>query len=79
MGIEIKIDTKTNTGELVRLLLYRKKVSIAELARRMKELSQVKYTRFNVRAKIERNSLKFSEMVLICDILGYKLDLKEIG
>ncbi len=45
----------------------------------MKELSQVKYTRFNVRAKIERNSLKFSEMVLICDILGYKLDLKEIG
>lgn len=79
MGIEIKIDTKTNTGELVRLLLYRKKVSIAELARRMKELSQVKYTRFNVRAKIERNSIKFSEMVLICDILGYKLDLKEIG
>lgn len=79
MAINIDIDSKTNINELVRLLLYRNKISIAELARRMTELGSKEYSRFNVRAKIENGSLKFSEMVLILEILGYKLDIKEVS
>lgn len=79
MAINIDIDTKTNINELVRLLLYRNKISIAELARRMTELGSKEYSRFNVRAKIENGSLKFSEMILILEILGYKLDIKEVS
>ena len=44
----------------------------------MSKLSGKEYSRFNVRAKIEKGSIKFSEMVLICEILGYKLDIKEL-
>ncbi len=78
MAINIDIDSKTDINELVRLLLFRNKITIAELARRMSVLSDKEYSRFNVRAKIEKGTLKFSEMVLICEILGYKLDIHEI-
>ena len=78
MGINIDIDSKIDINELVRLLLFRKKITIAELARRMTDLSGKEYSRFNIRAKIEKGSLKFTEMVLICEILDYKIDITEI-
>lgn len=78
MGINIDIDKNTDINELVRLLLFRNKITIAELSRRMSALSGKEYTRFNIRAKIEKGSLRFTEMVLILEILGYKLDIKEI-
>ena len=78
MGINIVIDSKIDINELVRLLLFRKKITIAELARRMTDLSGKEYSRFNVRAKIDKGSLKFTEMVLICEILGYKIDITEM-
>ncbi len=77
MGINIDIDSKTNLNEVIRLLLFRNKITIAELARRMSELSDYAYTRFNLRAKIENNRLHFNEAALIFEILGYKLDLIE--
>ena len=70
MAINIDIDSKTDINELVRLLLFRNKITIAELARQMSVLSGKEYSRFNVRAKIEKGTLKFSEMILICEILG---------
>ena len=77
MAINIDIDSKTDINELVRLLLFRNKITIAELARQMSVLSGKEYSRFNVRAKIEKGTLKFSEMILICEILGYKIYIHE--
>lgn len=77
MGINIDIDSKTDLNEVVRLLLFRNKITIAELARRMSDLSNTQYTRFNLRAKLENNRLKFNEALLIFEILGYKFDLSE--
>lgn len=78
MGINIDIDSKTDLNEVVRLLLYRNKITIAELARRMSDISGDKYTRFNLRAKLENNRVRFHEALLIFEILGYKFDLSEI-
>lgn len=77
MGINIDIDYKTDINEVVRLLLYRNKITIAELARRMSELSGTNYTRFNLRAKLQNNRIRFNEAILIFEILGYKFDLRE--
>ena len=77
MGIKIDLDSKTNLNEVIRLLLFRNKITIAELARRMSELSEYNYTRFNLRSKIENNRLHFNEALLIFEILGYKFDLSE--
>ncbi len=78
MGINIDIDSKTDFNEVIRLLLYRNKITIAELARRMSELSGKTYTRFNLRAKLENNRIRFNEALLIFEILGYKFDLIEL-
>lgn len=77
MGINIEIDSKTDLNEVVRLLLYRNKITMAELARRMSEVSKINYTRFNLRAKLEHGRVKFNETILIFEILGYKFDITE--
>ncbi len=77
MGINIDIDSKTDLNEVIRLLLFRNKITIAELARRMSDLSGKQYTRFNLRAKLENDRVKFNEALLIFEILGYKFDLIE--
>lgn len=79
MGINIDIDSKTNLNEVIRLLVFRNKITIAELARRMSELSGNNYTRFNLRAKLENNRVRFNEALLIFEILGYKFDIQEKG
>ena len=79
MGINIDIDSKTNLNEVIRLLLFRNKITIAELARRMSVLSGNNYTRFNLRAKLENNRVRFNEALLIFEILGYKFDIQEKG
>lgn len=77
MGINIDIDSKTDLNEVVRLLLFRNKITIAELARGMSELSGSNYTCFNLRARLENNRVRFNEALLIFEILGYKFDLQE--
>ncbi|MDE6138141.1 MAG: hypothetical protein K2F57_01565 [Candidatus Gastranaerophilales bacterium] len=77
MGINIELDSKTDINEVIRLLLFRNKVTIAELSRRMSELSGKNYTRFNLRAKLENKSIKFNEALLIFEILGYHFKLLE--
>ena len=78
VDVIVDIDKDTDLNQLIRFLLLKRKMTIAELSRRMSEISGVKYSRFNIRAKIDRQSLRFHEMILICEVLGYKLDLKEI-
>ena len=77
MGIKFEIDSSVDLNEIIRLLLYRNKITIAELARRMSELTEKNYTRFNLRAKLQDNRLHFNEALLIFEILGYKFDLLE--
>ena len=79
MGINIEIDSKTDLNEVVRFLLFRNKITMAELARRMTELSGQNITRFNLRAKLEHNRVRFNEALLIFEILGYKFDLLEVS
>lgn len=45
----------------------------------MSELSGNNYTRFNLRAKLENNRVRFNEALLIFEILGYKFDIQEKG
>lgn len=50
---------------------------MAELTRRMTELSGENITRYNLRAKLEHKRTRFNEALLIFEILGYKFDLSE--
>ena len=70
---EIKKDTPVQT--IVKIMLVERCMTIAELARKMSECGEVSYNRQNLSQKLIRNSLKFSEMALICEILDFKIDI----
>lgn len=49
-----------------------------KLAEEMTKRTAKKYTRGSINAKLYRDTLSVNEFVLIADILGYKIDFKEL-
>ncbi len=75
MNVNFEVTKDSSVQKIVKIMLAEKCITIAELARRMNEVSDYNYTRFNLAQKLSRNSLKFAEMALICEILDYKIDI----
>lgn len=69
-----------NIREEVRIMLFSKRMTMTELARRMTELSGKHYSQSLISHKLKSESLRYSEMKLICKILGYRIyiDIDEI-
>ena len=69
-----------NIREEVRIMLFSKRMTITELARRMTELSGKHYSQSLISHKLKSESLRYTEMKLICKILGYRIyiDIDEI-
>ncbi len=69
-----------NTREEVKIMLGSKCMTLKELARRMTELSGKNYSQSLLSHKLKDESLRYSEMKLICKILGYRIyiDFDEI-
>ena len=61
-----------NVREEVKFMLLRRCVTITELARRMSEETGKNYTQSLISHKLANESLKYSEMKLICKILLQK-------
>ena len=64
----------------VKIMLMSKCMTITELAKRMTELSGKSYSQSLLSHKLKSESLRYSEMKLICKILGYRIyiDFDEI-
>lgn len=64
----------------VKIMLMSKCMTITELAKRMTELSGKNYSQSLLSHKLKNESLRYSEMKLICKILGYRIyiDFDEI-
>ncbi len=64
----------------VKIMLTSKRMSMTELARQMTELSGKHYSQSLISHKLKSESLRYSEMKLICKILGYRIyiDFDEI-
>lgn len=69
-----------NVKEEVRIMLFSKKMTMTELAKKMTELSGKHYSQSLISHKLKSESLRYSEMKLICKILGYRIyiDFDEI-
>lgn len=61
-------------------MLASKSMTLTKLAKKMSELSGKKYLQSLLSHKLAKDSLKYSEMKLICKILGYRIyiDFEEI-
>ena len=64
-----------NVREEVKIMLFSKGMTITELAKRMSEMGDKKYTQSLISHKLKSDSLKYSEMKMICEILGYKISI----
>lgn len=69
-----------NVRDEVKIILASKRMSMTELARMMTEESGKNYSQSLLSHKLKDESLRYSEMKLICKILGYRIyiDFDEI-
>lgn len=79
MSIEL-YNTTMNVKEEVKIMLASKCMTLTELAKRMTDLSSKNYSQSLLSHKLTNESLKYSEMKMICKILGYRIyiDFDEI-
>ena len=67
----------TNAREIVKLLLMKENMSISRLAQLL-SADEKKVYQQTLSAKLINGTLKFNEMLEICNILGYVIDFKKI-
>ncbi len=63
--------------EQVKILLVKENMSLTELARRMTEFTGKKYTQQGLSNKLSRDTLRYSEIYAIAEILGYKVKFEK--
>lgn len=62
-----------NAREILKILLLKEKLSVSKLAEKL-STNEKKVYQQTLSAKLINGTLKFDEMIKICDILGYKID-----
>ena len=64
----------------IKIMLASKRMTMTELAKKMTEVSGKNYSQRLLSHKLKDESLRYSEMKLICKILGYRIyiDFDEI-
>lgn len=69
-----------NIKDEVKIMLFSKGMTLTELAKRMTEISGKNYSQSLLSHKLADNSLRYTEMKMICKILGYRIyiDIDEI-
>ena len=63
--------------ETLKILLVKRNMTITKLAEILSEKTGQKYTRQSISSKLHRNSLKYDEMEIILQILGYRISILE--
>ena len=71
----MKIDS---AREIVKLLLIKENISITKLAELLSKKEDKKVYQQTLSLKLIKGTLKFDEMLRICEILGYEIDFKKI-
>jgi hypothetical protein len=64
--------------EQVKILLVKENMSITELARKMTAFTGKSYTQQGLSNKLSRDTLRYSEISIIAEILGYKINFEKI-
>ena len=66
-----------NANELIKLLLTKKQMTQSALAILLSKKTGKACTQPSLSRKLTKGTITFNEVMLILDILGYEIDLKE--
>ena len=61
-------------AEYIKILLIKENMTITKLAQKFSEHSGKKLSRSNLSNKLKRKTINFSEVLTICEIIGYDLN-----
>ena len=64
--------------ETVKILLFKRDMTITTLADKLTELTGKKYTRSGLSSKISRGYLRYNEMEQIAKILEFKINFEDL-
>jgi hypothetical protein len=64
--------------EQVKILLVKENMSLTELARRMTSITGRRYTQQGLSNKLSRDTLRYSEIYIIAQILGYEIKFEKL-
>ncbi len=65
--------------EDIKILLAKRRMRLKELAEKITEKTGKKMLLSSLSQKLSKGTLRYSELSLICEILGYELDYKDVG
>ena len=68
---------KLNAKEIIKLLLTKENITQKELTSILTEKTDKKYTQDGFSREINRGTISYNEVVMIADILGYDIELKQ--
>lgn len=63
--------------EQVKILLVKENMSLTKLAEKLTEFTGKKYSQQNLSNKLSRDTLKYSEIYNIAQVLGYKIKFEK--
>ena len=66
-----------NTKQQIKHLLVMNDMTMTELCQKMAERIGKPYTIYNISGKLNRDTIKYSEIKMLYDILGYELILRK--
>jgi len=66
-----------NTKQQIKHLLVINEMTMTELCKKMSEKIGKPYTIYNISGKLYRDTIKYSEIKLLYEILGYELVLRK--
>lgn len=67
-----------SSKDTVKILLYKRGMTITKLAQILTEKTGRKYTRQSISNKLSRNSIRYDEMEIIAQILNYKIEFVDL-
>ena len=66
-----------NLRENIKSLLALENVTLTKIADEMTKRTGKNYSMHNLSQKLSRKTIKFEEIILICEILGYKINFEK--
>ena len=68
----------SNAREILKILLMKENISISKLAEKLTQTKGEKVYQQTLSQKLIKGTLKFNEMLDICEILGYQIEFKKV-
>lgn len=66
-----------NARDDIKILLLKKHMTLTKLAEKMTEKMGKKFTQSGLSHKLSKNTVRYDELTVICEILGYEIEYKQ--